>query len=700
MGPRVTQPLHLVPSWSDDEVTAVWHRPPAPAPALAPAVAAPTRRWPRRLAIALTALALLGVAAVFAARAYAEHLVRARLAAIAATLDRPIRAGDIDISTGAAVIDDLEIDGLAAVDRVEVRFTITDLFARRVRVDSIDAHHVTAEIERDELDDLLARLRRRTPRANAPSRVDLSTARLAAHDLTVVARDAARGLSATAEIAELVARDRETLAFSGARLVLEGEHLFARVLAANPVAGAGGTIARRDEGLRLDLAGHLAGHPDQRWRVGAAITEGNIDDLRIGGTSVALERVLAALEIAAGRRLDALPLIRTDRTRVGGELEIERGDGAVTARGTLEIDRLAMAHRRLAREPIDPISGSLALDATFHHRDQRIAIEEAIWRPAAAPEVSYRLTASARRAPRAIAARLEIPRTTCAAMLASIPKALVPELQGFELTGTFAAKLELAIDWRDLDATVLDGSIGIDGCAVRSAPRTMSADRLRGSFEHTVPIGGGATRTYVIGPENPDFVRVDDVSRNLIRSLLTTEDGSFFRHRGIRVKELRAALIKNLERGRFAYGASSITMQMVKNVLLGREKTLSRKLQELFLTWYVESELSKKRILEIYLNAIEFGPGLYGIKPAARQYFGKHPRQLNPVESAFFSSILPAPRRRFRQYCRGHVGGWTRNKMDRIIDRMFDQSRLDPDQYLDAIETPLVFRGKRRQLCR
>ena len=83
-------------------------------------------------------------------------------------------------------------------------------------------------------------------------------------------------------------------------------------------------------------------------------------------------------------------------------------------------------------------------------------------------------------------------------------------------------------------------------------------------------------------------------------------------------------------------------MQMVKNVFLQREKTLSRKFQELFLTWYVETQLDKDRIMEIYVNAIEYGPGLYGIKPASLLYFGKHPRNLSPVESAFFASILPA----------------------------------------------------------
>jgi hypothetical protein len=105
---------------------------------------------------------------------------------------------------------------------------------------------------------------------------------------------------------------------------------------------------------------------------------------------------------------------------------------------------------------------------------------------------------------------------------------------------------------------------------------------------------------------------------------MTTEDSSFYSHRGFIPREFRTALIRDLEAGYFKYGASSITMQMVKNVLLHREKTLSRKFQELFLTWHLERKLEKDRIMEIYVIAIEYGPALYGIKPAAEVYFGTH----------------------------------------------------------------------------
>jgi membrane peptidoglycan carboxypeptidase len=284
-------------------------------------------------------------------------------------------------------------------------------------------------------------------------------------------------------------------------------------------------------------------------------------------------------------------------------------------------------------------------------------------------------------------------------MLDSLPTGLAPQLKGFGMQGQTRGALSLLIDWSDFDLSELSSSVDMDGCRVVRAPEHMSAERLTGSFEQRVPVPGG-WRSFVIGPQNPDFVPLNKVSSHLKRSFLTTEDSAFYRHQGFITKEFRGALVKNLKRGRFAYGASSISMQVVKNVLLSREKTVSRKFQELFLTWHMEQALSKDRILEIYVNAIEFGPGLYGIGPASRQYFAKDPRHLNPVESAFLASLLPAPTKRYKQYCGGYVRRSTSAKIERILGFMLKRHRLDEEQYAAALETPLSFRGRRSDLCK
>ena len=203
-----------------------------------------------------------------------------------------------------------------------------------------------------------------------------------------------------------------------------------------------------------------------------------------------------------------------------------------------------------------------------------------------------------------------IPPKPCQEVLDAIPAELKPYLEGFQLTGTFKTDLRLAIDWADLQATVLDGSVGIMKCKAKKAPDDVM--RLAEPFEHYVEVEQDQWVSFMVGPENPDFVPITEVSPYLLNSLMTTEDSSFYKHHGFITREFKSALIKNLEAGYFKYGASSITMQLVKNVLLYREKTLARKFQELFLTWFVETKFDKDRLFEIYVNVIEYGPGIYG----------------------------------------------------------------------------------------
>jgi membrane peptidoglycan carboxypeptidase len=179
-----------------------------------------------------------------------------------------------------------------------------------------------------------------------------------------------------------------------------------------------------------------------------------------------------------------------------------------------------------------------------------------------------------------------------------------------------------------------------------------------------------------------------------VNSIMTTEDNGFFKHRGWVTSEFKSALRRDLAHGGFRLGASSITMQMVKNVLLSQEKTLSRKLQELFLVWYLEQNLPKERILELYFNAIEFGPRIYGIGRASRHYFGKKPAELNPVEAAFFSSILPSPKRRYVQYCHGSLSNQWDKYVHRIVAKVHERGRLTDEEAAQYAATPLVFDRK------
>jgi monofunctional glycosyltransferase len=136
---------------------------------------------------------------------------------------------------------------------------------------------------------------------------------------------------------------------------------------------------------------------------------------------------------------------------------------------------------------------------------------------------------------------------------------------------------------------------------------------------------------------------ISEISPDLVRSIIAAEDNLYFQHQGFDWEALWGALLLDLQQGRIAKGGSSITQQVAKNLFLDPSRTVFRKLQELFITYRLERDLSKLRILEIYLNVAEFGSGLYGVGAAAQSYFGKTAGQLNLAESIRLSSILPDP---------------------------------------------------------
>lgn len=204
----------------------------------------------------------------------------------------------------------------------------------------------------------------------------------------------------------------------------------------------------------------------------------------------------------------------------------------------------------------------------------------------------------------------------------------------------------------------------------------------------------GTERVVELQPGSGTYTPLAEISPYMVSAVLTTEDGGFWRHKGFLPSQFEAALRRNVEAGRIRLGASTITMQMVKNVLLSHERTLSRKLQELFLTWYVERSLPKERIMEIYLNVIEFGPGVYGVTRAARHYFGKTPGELTPPEAAYLALMLPTPVRRHVYYCEGGLDAKFKVKHRRILTYMHERGRLDDATYAAWKDAEITFDSK------
>lgn len=175
---------------------------------------------------------------------------------------------------------------------------------------------------------------------------------------------------------------------------------------------------------------------------------------------------------------------------------------------------------------------------------------------------------------------------------------------------------------------------------------TMDLSYLNGPFIHTIRKDGLDVKRVRLAEGADDFVALENISPLFICTILLTEDPRFYSHKGFDEKLFGYAIRKNIHDGRISRGGSTITMQLARNLFLSHDRTIYRKLEEMLLAWLMEEMyvLTKDRMLEIYLNIIEFGPNLYGLRPASTYYFGKEPAALTLTESLVLSYIVPRPR--------------------------------------------------------
>jgi monofunctional biosynthetic peptidoglycan transglycosylase len=139
------------------------------------------------------------------------------------------------------------------------------------------------------------------------------------------------------------------------------------------------------------------------------------------------------------------------------------------------------------------------------------------------------------------------------------------------------------------------------------------------------------------------WIPLSRISPYLVKAVLIGEDDKFWRHEGFDYEALKKAIEEDIKAKKFKFGGSTISQQLAKNLYLSPSKNPIRKLREAIITWKMERELSKKRILELYLNVAEWGNGIFGIEAAARYYYGKSASELNPVESSRLAAVLPNP---------------------------------------------------------
>jgi Transglycosylase len=255
------------------------------------------------------------------------------------------------------------------------------------------------------------------------------------------------------------------------------------------------------------------------------------------------------------------------------------------------------------------------------------------------------------------------------------------------------AAIDVRVRGRLADPASLSVTQQIDFRPPRQMPPAIA--RLRGDFIFTADAGAGPRRDLDISPASPDYIALRDVPPLFVRTLLLAEDTGFYGHRGIDLRELPTALLTNWSRGGAARGASTITQQLAKNLFLSRDKQLGRKLQELAITFLLESALGKDRILEIYLNIIEWGPDLRGLRPAARSYFGREPKGLTAAEMAFLVAIIPGPIKYQSSFAHGTPGPGLRALIDELLAKLRSVDAISEEEYRRALGETIVVGGGR-----
>ena len=243
------------------------------------------------------------------------------------------------------------------------------------------------------------------------------------------------------------------------------------------------------------------------------------------------------------------------------------------------------------------------------------------------------------------ALKLQIPKMTAQDFIVSLPKGLFRHFEGMEAQGNFSYSLNFEYNNHQPNDVVFESKLHPENLKITKYG-LADLNKMNSEFVYRAMDNGMLQRPITVGYSNYNFTPLNTISPYLQKCVLTSEDPSFFNHRGFITEAFKQSIAKNIRTKKFSRGASTISMQLIKNVFLTREKTLSRKLEEILLVYILENNhiSTKERMLEVYFNIIEWGPNVYGIGEASRFYFQKSPHDLNLNECLFLATIIPKPK--------------------------------------------------------
>ncbi len=336
---------------------------------------------------------------------------------------------------------------------------------------------------------------------------------------------------------------------------------------------------------------------------------------------------------------DSIHLSIQNINKSGGELHID---------GSVSIANLMINHAKIARK--DVIIKNARFDFRFllgsdfvsMDNSSKVQFNKVKFHPYLAYETQedtiYKL-------------KVSIPKMKAQDFIASLPDGLFTHFQGMQVEGNFEYKLDYRFNKNKPNQLVFDSNLKKENLKITKYGEA-NLNKINSEFVYRAIINNVLQRPILVGDENPNFTPLNQISPYLQKCVLTSEDPSFFSHRGFINEAFKQSILKNIRTKKFSRGASTISMQLVKNVFLTREKTVSRKLEEILLVYILENNRisSKERMLEVYFNIIEWGPNVYGIGEAAQFYFQKNPSDLTLQECLFLATIIPKPRKFMWQF--------------------------------------------------
>lgn len=474
-----------------------------------------------------------------------------------------------------------------------------------------------------------------------------------------LARDAQLGLDG---VSARVERGGEMLSFGPSRLALQRENDSVRVSLTPNATEAGVTP------LALNVSLPLAPGPVHVVAKGGPVS-------------------FASLGIRPGQM--GLGDVRQATLAADGTADFAEDFEAVRVDGKLTVRGLVLQRRELSPHPVGPWGFDIALKAKARLDGRELEITSS---EAHVGELRAELTAHIADSPgkRHVEGRVRVPLSGCQSMLEAAPRGLLPLVRDMRLSGSFGLDLQMRYDALAPKDTRVVLSVQNE-CKIESVPPELSAQRFARPFMRQVKAPDGSLVTVESGPGSPSWVFIDDMSRHLETAVLICEDSRFHAHAGFDFLALENALKDDLKQGRFARGASTVTMQLAKNLYLSMEKNLGRKLQEALLTVLLEQQLDKRRIMELYLNVVELGPGLYGVGDAAEYYFATPARALSLGQSLYLASILPNP-----TYSRFGPDGKLKPQWQSYLRRLMQIAhkikRIDDRELEAALQEEIAFR--------